>query len=130
VIPRHSVAFERGGTVIEVVIVLPVMMLVILLSVQAAMWAVAAEVVQGAASVGSQTAAGAGGSLGSGNLAAQAYLASHGGKMITGSSVQVDSESGFVEVRVKAWAVEIVPLLHLGVSAVRTEPMQEFRESG
>ena len=109
---------------------LPVMMLVILLSVQAAMWAVAAEVVQGAASVGSETAAGAGGSLRSGNLAAQEYLASHGGKMITGSSVSADSESGFVEVRVKAFAVEIVPLLHLGVSAVRTEPLQEFRESG
>jgi hypothetical protein len=112
------------------VIVLPVMMLVILLSVQAAMWAVAAEVVQGAASVGSETAAGEGGSLGSGDLAAREYLVSHGGKMISSPSVQVDSASGFVEVRVRAWAVEIVPLLHLGVSAVRTEPLQEFRESG
>jgi hypothetical protein len=130
VIPRHPVGFERGGTVIEVVIVVPVMMLVILLSVQAAMWAVAAEVVQGAASVGSETAAGEGGSLGSGDLAAQAYLVSHGGKMISRPSVQVDSASGFVEVRVRAWAMEIVPLLHLGVSAVRTEPLQEFRESG
>ncbi len=109
---------------------LPVMMLVILLGVQAAMWAVAAEVVQAAAAVGTETAAGEGGSLGSGTSAAQAYLASHGGKMITKPSVRVESASGFVEVRVKAWAVEIVPLLHLGVSAVRVEPLQEFLESG
>lgn len=115
---------------LEVVIVLPVVMLVILLAVQAAMWAVASEVVQAAAAVGSETAAGEGGSVGGGTLAAQAYLAAHGGKMISAPSVHVESTSGFVKVQVNAWAEEIVPLFHLSVSAVRVEPVQEFRESG
>ena len=109
---------------------LPVVMLVILLGVQAAMWAVASEVVQAAAAVGSETAAGEGGSAGGGTSAAQAYLAVHGGKMISTPSVKVKFSSGFVTVRVNARAVEIVPLFHLGVSAVRVEPVQEFRESG
>ena len=70
------------------------------------------------------------GSVGAGDSAAQSYLASHGGKMISKPSVQVESASGFVDVKVDATAVEIVPFLHLGVAAVRVEPLQEFRESG
>jgi hypothetical protein len=112
------------------VIVLPVVMFVILLGVQAAMWAVAAEVVQAAAAVGSETAAGEGGSVSGGASAAQAYLLGHGGKMISRPSVHVEFASGSVKVRVSAWAVEIVPMFHLGVSAIRVEPIQEFRESG
>jgi Flp pilus assembly protein TadG len=121
---------ERGSTALEVVVIVPVMMLVILLAVQAAMWAVAAEVVQAAAAVGSQTAAAQGSSPAAGTAAAQAYLFEHGGTLISKPSVQVESSAGQVEVRVSAQAVEIVPLFDLGVSAVRVEPLQEFRESG
>jgi hypothetical protein len=116
--------------VVEVVIVLPLMMLIILLGVQAAMWAVAAQVVQAAAATGSETAAGIGGSSAAGISAADSYLATHGGQLITRPSVRVSSTSGFVDVRVSAWALQIVPLLHLAVSAVRVEPLQKFRGSG
>jgi Flp pilus assembly protein TadG len=126
--PRLS---ERGSAVVEVVIVLPMMMLVILLSVQAAVWAEAAEVVQAAAAVGSETAAGAGGSSASGAAATASYLAIHGGHLVTGPSVQVGNvPGGLVQVRVNGSAISIIPFLHLNVSAVRVEPVQEFRESG
>jgi hypothetical protein len=106
------------------------MMLVILFAVQAAMVAVAAEVVQAAASVGSETAAGAGSTTQAGTAAAQSYLYAHGGETISRPSVRVESSPGFVEVRVTALAVGIIPLFHIGVSASRVEPLQEFRESG
>lgn len=110
---------------------LPVMMLVILLAVQAAMCAVAAEVVQGAAAAGSETASGSGGSTASGTEAAKSYLVVHGGRLVTGPSVQVGiSAGGQVDVRVDAFAISIVPFFHLKVSAVRVEAVQVFRESG
>ena len=115
---------------VEVVIVLPVIMLVLLLGVQAAMWAVAAEVVQGAAATASERAAGLGGSSDAGVSAARAYLVAHGGQLISGPSVRVSSVSGLVDARVSAWALQIVPLLHLAVSAHRREPLQMFRGSG
>lgn len=115
---------------VEVVIVLPVIMLVLLLGVQAAMWAIAAEVVQGAAATASAKAAGIGGSSAAGVSAARSYVAAHGGQLISKPSVRVSSTSGLVDVRVSAWALQIIPLLHLAVSAVRDEPLQVFRGSG
>lgn len=110
---------------------LPVMMLVILLAVQAAMWAEAAEVVQEAAAIGSETAAGSGSSAASGVAATESYLAVQGRHLVSGPSVQVGtSPGGFVHVRVDASAISIIPFLHLNVSAIRVEPAQEFRESG
>jgi Flp pilus assembly protein TadG len=114
-----------------VVIVLPVMMIVILLAIQAALWVEAAEVVQAAASAGSETAAGSGGSTASGMAAAQSYLALHGGELIVRPSVHVGTSAGeVVEVRVDASAISIIPFLDLKVSADRSEPVQEFRQSG
>ena len=109
---------------------LPAMMLVILLAVQVAMWAVAEEVVQAAAATGSEIAAGAGGSPGAGTVAVRSYLSVHGGKLISTPSIRVESASGFVDVRVSASALQIIPLFHLGVSAVRVAPVQKFRSSG
>jgi Flp pilus assembly protein TadG len=122
---------QTGSAVIEVVIVIPFMMLVILLAVQAALWVDAAAIVQAAASVGSETAAASRGTPSEGLAATDAYLSAHGSALVTRPSVHVEAlPDGFVEVRVDATAESIVGLLHLGVSSVRVEPVQEFRQSG
>ena len=121
---------QMGSTIVEVVIMLPAIMLVILLGVQVALWAVAEEVVQAAAATGSQIGAGAGGSPAAGASAVQSYLSAHGGKLISNPSIRIDSASGFIDVRVSASALQIIPLFHLGVSAVRVAPLQKFRSSG
>ena len=113
------------------VIVLPVIMMVILLAIQGALWVEAAEVVQAAAAAGSETAAGSGGSTASGMAAAESYLALHGGQLIVKPSVHVRISPGeVVQVRVDASAISIIPFFDLKVSADRSEPVQEFRESG
>ncbi len=110
---------------------LPVMMLVILFAIQAAMWAEAAQVVQAAAAVGSETAAGSGSSTAAGAAATYSYLIVQGERLVSEPSVNVNtSPGGLVEVRVHASAISILPFLHLTVSAVRVEPVQKFRESG
>ena len=122
---------DRGSTVVELVVVVPAVMIVIFLAVQAALWAEAAEVVQAAAATGSETASGLGSSPAAGAAAARSYLEAQGSHLVSSPTVEAEGLQGAsVEVRVEASAVSIVGLLHLGVSAVRVEPVQEFRESG
>jgi hypothetical protein len=107
------------------------MMLVILLAVQAAMWAQASEVVQSAAAIGSQAAAESSGSPDQGKQAAESYLQAHAASLVASPYVEVKSPaSGYVSVRVSGSTESIVPLFNWGVSADRVEPIQEFRESG
>jgi Flp pilus assembly protein TadG len=120
---------ERGSTAVEVVVIVPVMMLLIVMAIQMALWADAAEVVQASAAVGSEIAAGTGGSLQEGTQVAKSYLAQHSA-VVTDASVRSGTSNGFVEVNVRAKSVAIVPLMHFEVSADRIEPIQEFRESG
>jgi Flp pilus assembly protein TadG len=120
---------ERGSTVVEVVVIVPVIMVLIVTAIQMALWADAAEVVQASAAVGSEIAAGTGGSLQAGTQVAESYLAEHGAD-VTDASVRSGTSNGFVEVRVRAMSVAIVPFMHFEVSADRIEPIQEFRESG
>jgi hypothetical protein len=116
---------------VELVVVIPAVMIVMFLAVQAALWAEAADVVQAAAATGSQTAAGLASTPSAGAAAARSYLATQGSHLVTSPTVEVESlQGGSVEVRVDASAVSIVGLFHLGVSAIRVEPKQEFRESG
>jgi hypothetical protein len=122
---------EVGSAVVEVVLVIPVVMLVVAIAIQMAIWSDAAQTVQVAAALGDQTAAGYGSSVVSGKSTTESYLSEHGELLQKGTSVVAKSlPQGFVWVRVDASAVSIIPFLHLGVSAVRVAPVQEFRESG
>jgi Flp pilus assembly protein TadG len=123
---------QRGSAVVEVVIVLPVMMVVLFFAVQAALWAVSAELVQASASVGSEVAAGAGGTSAAGMEAVLSYLNRHGAEIVGTPVVQIDRTAGddFVYVRVSASVGGIVPGDSMRLSATRVEPLQEFRESG
>ncbi len=122
---------QRGSAVVEVAIVLPLMMVALFLAVQAALWAVSAELVQASASAGSEVAAGAGGSSAAGTQAALSYLKQHDADTIGEPFVQTGriGNGGFVFVRVSASLGGIVPGESIQVSATRVEPLQEFRES-
>jgi hypothetical protein len=123
---------QQGSAVVEVVIVLPIMMVVLFFAVQAALWAVSAELVQASASVGSEVAAGAGGSPAAGTEAVLSYLRGHEADIVGTPVVQIDrtARDNFVYVRVSASVGGIVPGESVRVSATRVEPLQEFRESG
>jgi Flp pilus assembly protein TadG len=123
---------QQGSAVVEVVIVLPILMVVLFFAVQAALWAVSAELVQASASVGSEVAAGAGGSSAAGTEAVLSYLKAHEADIVGTPDVQIDRTAGddFVYVRVSASVGGIVPGESVRVSATRVEPLQEFRESG
>lgn len=112
----------------EVVIVVPVIMMVVLVSVQACLWVYADTLVQAAAAAGEQSAAVAGDTPGTAESSADGFLSRSGSTLVTDPQVTVSSLPGAgVSVEVTGQAEQILPWLHLPVSAVRDGPVQEFR---
>ena len=116
---------------IEAAIVVPAAMLLIFLVVQACLWAHASSLVAAAADRGVQAASADGGTLASGVDQARVELSINAGREIVKPIVRAHLLPGdLVEVSVSATAESLIPGLHLGVSAVRSEPKQEFRATG
>jgi len=112
-------------------VLIPVAMLIVLLAVQACIWAHAATLVQNAAEEGDQVATEAGGSASAGVTEAENQLAVTAAQIVNDPSVQVTRMSGdTIRVEVTGNAVSIIPGLEFRVSAVRVGSIQEFRESG
>ena len=119
------------GSVVEAAIVIPAAMLVILISVQACLWAHASTLVQAAATRGDQVACVEGGSLTAGIAEARLVLADTASQVVIMPSVQESLIGGdAVEVRVTGVAESIIPGLDLPVSAVRIGSRPEFRVTG
>jgi hypothetical protein len=122
---------QTGSTVVETVLIVPIAMIVLLLAVQACLWAHAATLVQGAAGSGEQAAIVVGGSPLTGAHEAQTVLAATASQVVKNPSVQVRALPGdLIEVQVSGTAESIIPWLRLPVSATRVGVRQEFRESG
>jgi Flp pilus assembly protein TadG len=116
--------------VVEAVLIIPVLMLVLLVIVQFALWAHAAQVVQLAASEGDRVARTAGDSAEAGQARAEAVLAASGSGVTT-TSADVSVLSGDqARITVTGRAVAVLPWLDLPVSATEVGPIQEFRTSG
>lgn len=119
---------ESGATVLEAVVVIPVAMLVLLVAVQACLWAHANAIVQAAAADGLQHATDLGGSPSAGAERAHQVLDATGSSVVADPSVESQVVDGSqVELTVTGTAESIIPWLHLHVAAVRRAPIQEFR---
>ena len=106
-------------------------MMVVLLAVQVCLWAHAATLVQGAATVGEQAATALGGSPESGEIEARTELMNTGSKVVVDPSVHAKVlAGGVIEITVSGATEAVVPWLRLPVSATRTGLSQQFRESG
>jgi Flp pilus assembly protein TadG len=108
-------------------LVVPVLMVVVLIVVQCALWAHAAQVVQVAASTGDRTARSVGGGTAAGFRQAEAVT--HGpGSDLTSSTVVITVLPGdVVRTEVTGTADSILPGFTLPVSSVEVGPLQEFR---
>ena len=114
---------------LEAVIVVPVVMLLLLVSVQICLWMHAVQVAQVAASQGDRVARSFGGGPSAGTSAAQAVLRGPGSD-VTGGTVTVSVLPGDSELlQVSGRAVSILPGLAFSVSASATGPIQQFRGS-
>jgi hypothetical protein len=110
--------------------VIPVMMLVVLVVVQFALWAHAAQVVQLAASEGDRVAVTMGGGAVAGRARAEAVLAASGSTVTSTSAAVSILPAQQAEVTVTGRAEAVLPWLNLPVSATQVGPIQQFRTSG
>ena len=123
-IPRLE---ERGSATVEAVLVIPVLMVLLLLAVQFALWAHASQVVHTAASEGDASARSYGGGSQLGEARARDVLRASQSNVL-GPAVQVTVLPGDeVTVTVRARAVSILPGIQLPVSATVAGSIQEFR---
>ena len=120
---------ERGSTVVEVVLVIPVLMLILVTLIQFALWAHAAQVVQLAASEGDRTARSLGGSPTAGVGQAQTILHGADSDLSSSGVVVVVMPGDQARITVTGTAISLLPGLSLPVSAVQVGPVQEFRSS-
>jgi hypothetical protein len=120
---------DEGSSIVEAVIVVPVLMILILVAVQFVLWMHANQVVQLAASEGDRTARVLGGGPIAGIASAHGVLTGPGSDVAT-SSVTVSVLPGDAElVRVSGRADSILPWMSLPVTASAIGQIQQFRAS-
>jgi hypothetical protein len=105
-------------------------MVVLLVVVQMALWAHAAQVAQVAASEGDRAAVSLGGGSAAGVTRAHAVLSASGSDIDSSSVVAQVWPGDRISVTVTGRALSLLPWFVLPVSATQTEPIQEFRASG
>ena len=120
---------DLGSSIVEAVIVVPVLMLLLLVAVQFTLWMHDNQVVQLAASEGDRAARSIGGGPSAGILSAR-QVTDGPGSDVTSPSVQVSVLPGDAELlRVSGSAMSIIPGLRFPVSASAIGQIQEFRGS-
>jgi len=115
---------------VEAIVVIPALMLVLLIVIQFALWAHAAQVVQLAASEGDQAARTMGGGTAAGRARVESVLSASASTVLSVSSSVTIQPTDQARVTVTGRAVAVLPWMVLSVSATRTGPVQEFRTSG
>ena len=126
---RRRTARSDDGSVVEAVLLVPVLMFLFLIVVQCCLWMHAAQVAQLAASEGDRVARSYDGGPGAGIDAALGVLRGRGSD-VTGPSVSVSVLPGDSEwLRVTGRSVSIIPGMSFAVSASATGQIQEFRSS-
>ena len=127
---RRWRAEERGSATAELVIATPVLLLLILLVVQFALWQHSVHVAQAAASQGLAAARVHGGTAGAGQGEANLVLGQLSHSVLVHPSVRVTRGANTTAVTVAGEAQSVVPFLHLPVHETASGPVERFRAPG
>jgi hypothetical protein len=111
----------------ELVIATPLLLAILMLVIQTALWAHAAHVAHAAAGAGAETARAYGSTASAGRAQAAYVLARTGPSILTG--VRIDAQRGpdTTRVRVHGRAINLIPGLALPVDEVVTAVTETFR---
>ncbi|MEV8442150.1 TadE/TadG family type IV pilus assembly protein [Actinosynnema sp. NPDC051121] len=117
---------ERGAVSAELVIATPLLLLMLLVIVQFALWSHATHIAQAAASQGLATARAQNGTTASGTASAQQILDQLASGPLRGVAVNTDRGTASASVRISGTAAAVVPFLHLPVHAEAVGPVERF----
>lgn len=117
---------EAGTATTELVIAMPVLMLLVLVVVQFALWAHASHVATAAAQEGARAARVERGSVEAGHAQAQRYLDALGRRVVEGAEVTASRDRSVASVEVRGRAVSVIPGLSLPVRGFSRGPIEAF----
>jgi Flp pilus assembly protein TadG len=117
---------DRGSSVVEAVLIIPIIVLATLLVVQVVLLWHGRHVAQDAARQAAQTARGFEATAGAGRATAGAYLRQVAPRLLQQPRVSEARTGTTVAITVHARVVAVVPGLHLGVDARSEAPLERF----
>ena len=121
-----AVRDEHGAATAQIVIATPVLLFMLLVIVQFAIWSQATHVAQAAASQALEATRVAGGTSETGQTEAQNVLDQLDTGPLTGSTIHVTRTATTARVSITGAAESIVPFLHLPVHAEASGPTEQF----
>lgn len=117
---------ERGAATTELVIVMPLLLSMVLVIAQWALWAHATHIAQAAASEALSAARVHGGTVAGGQAQAQHVLDQLGRGPLTGPRVSVTRDANRAAVTITGTATSVLPFLRLPVHAEAAGPVEVF----
>lgn len=123
---RRALGGDRGAVSAELVIATPLLLLILLVIVQFALWSHATHIAQAAASQGLSAVRAQDGTVAEGTASAQQVLDQLARGPLTGTSISTDRGADSAAVRISGSATSVIPFLHLPVHAEITGPVERF----
>ena len=111
----------------ELALAVPVLMLLIVLAIQFALWEHASVITKAAAQEGVRAARLEGGTADDGESEARSFLAQAGPRIVAAPLVSARRSPADARVEVTGTAVSLLPWIHLPVRAVASSPVEEYR---
>lgn len=122
----RALAGDRGSVSAELVIATPLLLLMLLLIVQFAMWSHATHIAQAAASQGLAATRVQNGTTTAGHTQAEQLLKQLAGGPLTHGQVAVQRSATTASVAISGQAASVVPFLHLPVHAEASGPVEAW----
>ena len=124
--PRRTLPDDRGAVSADLVLVTPLVLLVLLMIVQFALWSHATHIAQAAASQGLAVTRAQDGTTAAGTASARQLLDQLAQGPLTDASVSAGRTSESASVRITGTARAVVPFLRLPIRAEAAGPVERF----
>lgn len=125
---RRRERCQRGEAAVETVLVVPIVLFLILLVIQAGLWFHGSQLVEAAAQEGVQAGRVETGTVSAAEGRAKQFVTSLSPSIAATTEVQASRTSSTTRVTVTAQVQQVVPGLRLAVSGVAEGPTERFRE--
>ncbi len=117
---------QTGAVTAELVVATPLLLLLVLLVVQFALWQHGLHVATAAAEEGERAARLEGGTAAAGAARSREFLATLGPNLVVAPRVTAHRDQATARIEIHATAEQLVPWLHLPIHAVAEGPVEIF----
>ena len=124
---RAHLDAERGSVTAELVVASPLLLLLVLLVVQFALWQHAVHVAEAAAQEGARAARLEGGNAALGEATAERFLARLGRSVVAEPEVTARRDAERARVEVRGYATAVMPFLRLPIRGASEGGVERFR---